>query len=122
MKTGNIAGIVYDVSTMEPLSGAWVYIEGMREMGTKSDTLGRFWLSSVSDGEYSIQASQIGFFVSKILNVKVYNDSTSIILFNLINLAIPEKPYHSYPWQENKVKCDSTEFYNNYYKTLLRKK
>lgn len=120
--TGNIAGIVVDKQTLLPLSGAVVYVEGMPTIGTKTDTLGRFWLSSVSDGEYSIQASQIGFFVSKILNVKVYNDSTSIILFNLVNLAIPEKPYHSYPWQENKVKCDSLEFYASYYKTLLRKR
>ena len=119
-KTGNIAGIVVDKQTMRPLSGAVVYVEGMPTIGTKTDTLGRFWLSNVRMGEYKIQAQKITFHSTRISNVKVFNDSTSIVLFNLVTMAI-ERP-HGYIWQENKVKCDSTEFYNNYYKTLLRKK
>jgi len=120
-KTGNIAGIVLDVITEETLAGAAVYIEGLQTIGTKTDTLGRFWLYSIPIGEYSVQASHIGFYTGRIPDVKVYDDSTSIVLFNLVTMAIPERP-HWYSWQEKKVKCDSTEFYNNYYKTLLRKK
>lgn len=122
-KTGNIAGIVFDIQTMQPLSGAWVYIEGMREMGTstKSDTLGRFWLSNVRVGKYNIRAEKIYYYSGMISEVKVANDSTSIVLFRLVYTLIPERPW-PYPWEENKVKCDSAEFYNNYYKALLRKK
>jgi len=120
-KTGNIAGIVLDVITEETLAGAAVYIEGLQTIGTKTDTLGRFWLYSIPIGEYSVQASHIGFYTGRIPDVKVYDDSTSIVLFNLVTMAIPERP-HWYSWQEKKVKCDSTEFYSTYYKTLLRKK
>jgi hypothetical protein len=52
--------------------------------------------------------------------VIVFNDSTSIVLFNLVTMAI-ERPY-GYIWEENKIKCDSLEFYASYYKTLLRKR
>jgi len=118
---GNIAGMILDAITGEPLAGVTVLIEKIPTKGTRSDTLGRFWLSYISVGEYSIQASQIGFYTGKISNVKVFDDSTTIVLFNLRTMAIPERP-HSYSWLGNKIKCDSTEFYKNYYKTLLRKK
>jgi hypothetical protein len=118
---GNIAGIVFDVTTIQPLSGAIIYVEEMKTIGTKTDTLGRFWLSSIPIGEYKIQAEKIYYYRAKISEVKVSNDSTSLVLCPLVHTSIPEEP-HWYPWQENKVKCDSTEFYRTYYKTLLRKK
>ncbi len=120
-KTGNIAGIVFDVQTMQPLSGAVVYVEGMITIGTKTDALGRFWLSSIPVGEYKILAEKIYYYRGEIREVKVYNDSTSIVLHYLVTMAIPERPYWGI-WEDNKVKCDSIEFYSNYYRVLLREK
>ncbi len=121
-KTGNVAGIVFESVTGEPLSGANVYVEGMTTIGTKTDTLGRFWLSSVPGGEYVFWAKKIPFHGTRVSNLKVVKDSTSIVVCDLAPSAIPEHQSRWYIWQGVRAKCDSTEFYNNYYKTLLRKK
>jgi len=121
-KTGNIAGMVFDVQTMQPLSGANVYAEGITTIGTKTDTLGRFWLSAVPVGEYVFWAKKIPFHGTRVSNLKIVKDSTSIVVCDLAPSAIPEHQSRWYIWQEIRAKCDSTEFYSNYYKTLLRKK
>lgn len=121
-KTGNIAGIVLESNTGQPLSGVTLSLEGIPGRGAKSDTLGRFWISSVPAGEYVFWAKKIAFNATRVSNLKVTKDSTSIIVCDLNPGAIPERDQRWYSWQENKARCDSTEFYNNYYKALLRKK
>ncbi len=120
-KTGNIAGIVFDVTTMQPLSGTVVYIEEVQTIGTKSDSLGRFWLSNVRLGEYKILAQKITFHTTKISNVKVFNDSTSIVVFRLCIAAI--EPWGcSGEWDGKIIKTDSASFFRTQYKDLVKNK
>jgi len=55
-----VAGTVIDAITREPLPGASVQIMGTN-LGTQTNTNGRFIIQNVSFGEYSIRASYIGY-------------------------------------------------------------
>ncbi len=117
-KTGNIAGIVFDSQTMQPLVGANVYVEGVATIGTKSDTLGRFWLSSVPAGEYTIWATKIPYSGTKISKVEVFADSTSIVMSKLCPSLIPEWWWCWGDWDGKIIKTDSISFFKNYEKLL----
>ena len=57
---GTIEGYVKDASTGEPLPGANVLIEGT-SIGTSSDINGRFVISNVPPGSYTLRAAYIGY-------------------------------------------------------------
>jgi hypothetical protein len=119
---GNIAGIVYNKSTGEPLAGAWVYLKELEMKITKSDSLGRFWLSQVPVGDYQLVGSQITFYAAKISGVKVTPDFTSLVLIGLTITAIPEHDWYPAEWRDEIIKTDSVSFFNTRYKNLLKKK
>jgi hypothetical protein len=121
-KPGNIAGIVNDKSTGEPLAGAWVYIEELETKMTKSDTLGRFWLSQVPVGDYKLVGSQITFNATKISGVKISPDSTSLVLIGLCSAAIPEHMWCWGDWDGRIIKSDSVSFFKKHYENLLKNK
>lgn len=61
---GQISGVVTDQATDEPLIGANVQIDNL-DMGTHTDRDGRYALTNVPAGQYTISASYIGYEVTK---------------------------------------------------------
>ncbi len=57
---GSIAGIVYDAATRSPLAGASVIVQNT-ELGGAADPDGRFYVTDVPAGTYSVEASMIGY-------------------------------------------------------------
>jgi len=120
-KTGNIAGIVFDGNTGEPMAGVTIYIKEIQTIHTRSDSLGRFWLSFVPIGGYEVWAERIYYYRGEIKEVEVFNHSTSIVLYYLRHTTIPERP-HWYDWDGKIIKTDSISFFITQYKNLLKKK
>jgi len=58
--TGSVTGIVSDAETQSPLAGANVMLEGT-DMGSATDNQGRFKISNVPVGSYTIIAEYIGY-------------------------------------------------------------
>jgi hypothetical protein len=57
---GSISGTVVDASTRSPLAGASVVVAGT-ELGAAADILGRFVVTDVPVGTYSVEASMMGY-------------------------------------------------------------
>jgi TonB-dependent starch-binding outer membrane protein SusC len=60
IQPGGVTGIVRDAETREPLIGATVYINEL-ETGRATDADGRFELTDIPPGEYSLRVSLIGY-------------------------------------------------------------
>lgn len=124
-KRGNIAGVVLDDVSGEPLFGASIYFEGISGSYRVRDTLGRFWLPSIPVGEYNLWAGMIGYNQMRVSHLRVTDGMTSLVAFRLSTTLVTFKKRRVgdqwQRWQDNKVSCDSTEFFQHYYKKLLRK-
>ncbi|MDF1573155.1 MAG: carboxypeptidase-like regulatory domain-containing protein [Bacteroidales bacterium] len=59
-QTGNLSGVIADASSGESLPGANIYIEGIG-MGTISDIEGKYRLSNIPTGTYSIVYQYVGY-------------------------------------------------------------
>jgi TonB-dependent SusC/RagA subfamily outer membrane receptor len=57
---GTIAGTVVDASTMRPVNGAQIAVDGS-ERGTLSDARGRFIIPNLPPGRHSVRVTNIGF-------------------------------------------------------------
>ncbi len=79
--TGKIAGKVTDEKG-ETLIGVNVMIEGTT-LGSATDLDGKFIILNVPPGTYALSASMVGFAKSKMLNVRVNIDQTTIVDFIL---------------------------------------
>lgn len=80
--TGKIAGTVKDASSGEPLPGANVMITGTT-MGAATDLNGNFFIINVRPGNYSVEASMIGYEKVIQTNVRVITDHTTPVDFLL---------------------------------------
>ena len=58
--TGTVTGQVRNAETLQPLSGAQVFIEGT-QIGNLVNNVGRFLLLNVPAGTYTVNATMIGF-------------------------------------------------------------
>lgn len=67
---GEITGIVVDGDFGEPMIGANVFIDGTT-MGAATDIEGRYTISNVAGGEYTVVFSMIGYAKKSVTNVKV---------------------------------------------------
>ncbi len=123
-KTGNIAGIVLESNTGQPLSGVTLSVEPSLGRGARSDTLGRFWISNVSPGEYTFLANKIPFSGTKVSHLKVVKDSTSIVVCRLCSSGIPEWWWCWSDWTEDRkvIKTDSVSFFSTQNRILFREK
>lgn len=59
-QTGTITGTVFDAESQNPLPGANVVIQGTQE-GATTDSQGEYEITGLSPGEYTIQASFVGY-------------------------------------------------------------
>ncbi|MBM3314187.1 hypothetical protein FJY70_06310 [candidate division WOR-3 bacterium] len=85
--TGSIAGLVYDAVTRSPLAGASVVVVGT-ELGAAADVGGRFIISEVPVGTYSVEASMIGYTAQVKDLVTVSSAHSSELVFKLAQSRI----------------------------------
>ena len=80
--TGSIAGIVYDAATRTPLAGASVVVLNT-ELGAAGDADGRFFVTDIPAGTYSVEASMIGYQPQVRTIVEVSPSHTTELAFQL---------------------------------------
>jgi hypothetical protein len=85
--TGKISGIVTDSRSGEPLAGVNVLIEGLT-MGAATDPNGFYYIINIPPGEYTLEATYIGYQTTKQTNIIVQTDLTTKINFVLVEAAI----------------------------------
>ncbi|MBN1292186.1 MAG: TonB-dependent receptor [Candidatus Latescibacteria bacterium] len=85
--TGTITGTIVDSSTGEPMVGAVVQIEGTK-IGIVCDLDGKFRLTRVPVGTYSLKASMIGYVTKTITDLEVKKDEVIKIDFAISSEAI----------------------------------
>lgn len=88
---GRIAGRVVDASTGEPLPGVNIILQGT-VLGTSTNAEGRFSLSGIDPGVYSVMASMIGYKIETASNVQVQPDATATLNFRLQETSIQTDP------------------------------
>ncbi len=76
--TGKIAGKVVDSQSKEPLAGVNVYLEGTR-LGAATDVDGSYFIVNVPPGVYTLVCEFVGYAPSRITEVEVKIDLTTII-------------------------------------------
>ena len=80
--TGKVAGRVIEAGTDLPLPGVNVVLQGT-SIGAVTDTDGYYHILNVPPSTYSVQASFIGFATVTIQNIRVVQDQTSTVNFEL---------------------------------------
>jgi outer membrane receptor protein involved in Fe transport len=91
-ETGKIAGRVIDASTNQPLIGVNVVVEGT-ELGAPTDANGRYLITNVRVGTYSVLASYIGYEPVVVKGILVLPDQTATVDFKLNPTVLQiEKP------------------------------
>ena len=76
--TGKIAGVVKDKKSGEPLIGANVRLEGTN-LGGATDYDGKYFIINVSPNDYALNVTMVGYTPSKITDVRVRGDLTTVI-------------------------------------------
>ena len=76
--TGKVSGVVISSETKVPLIGVNVVLANT-SLGTVTDSLGTFALLNIPPGDYSIQASMIGYADFILEDVIIKIDQTSIV-------------------------------------------
>ena len=83
-QTGSIEGTVIDGSTGEALPGANIAVEG-QNVGASSDQDGRYSISDIDPGVYTVQASFVGYEEGIEENVEVVAGETTVVDFELVS-------------------------------------
>lgn len=78
--TGKISGKVTDKKTGETLIGVTVKIDGTTK-GLSTDVDGKFLLTGVLAGKYTLEASYIGYSTKRITEIEVKGQNTTIVDF-----------------------------------------
>jgi len=84
-KTGAIRGIVNDATTKTPLPGVNIILEGT-SWGAATDANGDYYILNISPGNYVVTVSMIGYTTTRIENVAVQVDRTSVLNFEMEEL------------------------------------
>ena len=85
--TGSIIGEVIDVDTHQPLIGANVIIVGTG-LGSACDMNGKFSISNITVGSYTVRISMIGYSEISRANVNIYSQRQTSLKFYLNPAAI----------------------------------
>lgn len=86
-QTGKIAGRVTDQASGEPIPGAAVMIVGSR-VGASTDVDGRYFIINLPPGEYSVEASLVGYRSATLTGLRVNVDRTAQANFALASTTI----------------------------------
>ena len=73
---GKITGIIVNKETGEPLPGVNVVVEEIA-LGAATDVNGYYFIINVPPGDYTLQASYIGYATQKVQNLRVNIDQTT---------------------------------------------
>lgn len=84
---GKISGKIFDSETTEPLIGVNVLIDGT-EIGTTTDLMGDYFLANIPVGTYSITVSMIGYRNKNIQGIRVSNNNTTRLDFDLVPVVL----------------------------------
>jgi len=99
-QTGNLAGLVTDAKTNEPLPGVNVIIKGTY-YGAATDIKGAFKISGISEGKYNIDVSLIGYKTYQFTGIQVNANKTTkldvtleetVLTLNQDVVVVGEKP------------------------------
>jgi outer membrane receptor for ferrienterochelin and colicin len=85
--TGKITGFVKDASTLEPLTGANVILNGTY-LGAATDVDGQYTILNVPPGLFSLQVTMIGYKKSIVQEINVKIDLTTTIDVNLETIVL----------------------------------
>lgn len=77
-QTGKISGKVSDKKTGETLIGVTVKIKGTTK-GVSTDSDGKFIISAMADGKYTIEASYVGYTTKAVADVAVTGSGTTVL-------------------------------------------
>ncbi len=88
--SGKIAGKVREIETGEPLVGVNVVVVGS-SLGAATASDGRFVISKIPAGVYTIEASIIGYERKRVENVAVSDNDSTTVVFELAEEAISLK-------------------------------
>jgi CarboxypepD_reg-like domain/TonB dependent receptor-like, beta-barrel/TonB-dependent Receptor Plug Domain len=94
--TGTLRGTIIDSESRQPLPGALVVLKGTH-IGTSSDTTGKYELSNVAVGSYTVLFSSLGFEKLMKTDVIVTSDRTLFLNAELkpTDIAMEEVTVHS---------------------------
>jgi len=84
---GRITGRVVDVATGQPLAGVLLSIVG-QTVGARTDLDGRYTMSGVPFGRYSVAARRIGYQAKQFDNVVVSTTDATIVNFSIGTAAV----------------------------------
>ncbi len=87
LQTGKIVGQVVDAESKEPLIGANVVVLGTKR-GASTDLEGYYFILNMPPGEYTVEASVIGYQNVQFTDVRVSEGRTSTVDFELPPTAI----------------------------------
>ena len=99
-QTGNLAGVVTDAKTNEPLPGVNVIIKGTY-YGAASDINGAYKITGISEGKYNIDVSLIGYKTYQFTGIQVNVNKTTkldvtleetVLTLNQDVVVVGEKP------------------------------
>lgn len=99
-QTGNLAGVVTDAKTNEPLPGVNVIIKGTY-YGAASDINGAYKITGISEGKYNIDVSLIGYKTYQFTGIQVNANKTTkldvtleetVLTLNQDVVVVGEKP------------------------------
>jgi len=99
-QTGNLAGVVTDAKTNEPLPGVNVLIKGTY-YGAATDINGKYKITGISEGKYNIDVSLIGYKTYQYTGIEVDANKTTnldvtleetVLTLNQDVVVVGEKP------------------------------
>jgi Ca-activated chloride channel homolog len=85
--TGKIAGTVTDQKTGDPIVGASVQIKGTN-LGAMTDTNGKFMISAVAPGTYTLSVTAVGYVKEEVTDIIVEADLKAECNIQLVPLAV----------------------------------
>lgn len=88
--TGTASGIVKDTASGAPLAGANIIVDGTT-LSTVTDDAGKFVITNIPPGDYTIEAQMVGYADQKTDGVVITMDMVSQVDFDLSQKAIKEE-------------------------------